>query len=217
MSAQALSAQALMILLTLGATACGNLTAGGFGEATVVVSGDASEPAPASQVTPQFSAQPTAEGPTRPYLSSHDGELVGDVEVEFALFLVAEDGDALRLGRDTIRVAVDLVGDTEADAVDRQRVPATRYTELRIVFTDIDVEVESGLIIDGIPIVGLVEVEIEDVTLLVTRQIDLDVDMEESVELVIDLNAPAWLEALDPLTLSVDEAVFASLIDVAVR
>jgi hypothetical protein len=206
-----------MVFLTSGATACGNLTAGGFGEATVAVSGDASEPAPASQVTPQMSAQPTAEGSTRPYPSSHDGELVGDVEVEFALFLVAEDGDALRLGSNAMRVAVDLVGDTEADAVDRQRVPATSYTELRIVFTDIDVEVESGLIIDGIPIVGLVEVEIEDVTLLVTRQIDLDVDMEESVELVIDLNAPAWLAALDPLTLTVDEAVFASLIDVAVR
>jgi len=34
-------------LVLLGAAGCGNLTAGGFGEAVVVVSGDAPAPAPA--------------------------------------------------------------------------------------------------------------------------------------------------------------------------
>jgi len=214
----AMSAQALMVFLTLGATACGNLTAGGFGEATVAVSGDQPEAAAAPQPAPGMEPQDSlAASPSGPSQSSDENDPEGEVEVEFRLFLVTEAGNALALGDDQLRVRVDLQGRNEADAVDRQRIPATRYSELQIVFTEIDVEVESGLVIGGVEIVGLVEVEIEDITLLVTRQIDLDVDIEESVELVIDLNAPAWLAALDPLTLTVDEAVFASLIDVAVR
>jgi hypothetical protein len=55
------------------------------------------------------------------------------------------------------------------------------------------------------------------VTLPVTRAIDLDIADGSSVELVVDLNAPAWLQAVDPLTGLVDESVFAALVDVAVR
>jgi hypothetical protein len=34
---------------------------------------------------------------------------------------------------------------------------------------------------------------------------------------VVDLNALTWIQAVDPLTLTVDESVFAAVIDVVVE
>ena len=70
--------------------------------------------------------------------------------------------------------------------------------------------------IDGVP-VNEVHVELEDLSLLVERPLDLDVTPGSSWELVVDLNTLAWLEAVDPLTGAVDELVFADLVNVAVR
>jgi hypothetical protein len=202
-------ALAALVALTGG---CGNLTAGGIGEATVVVSGDAD---PVVQAALQAALLPSA-----PAASSHEEEddeaPEGEVEVELELYLVSEAGDPIRLGFDEIRVRVDLGGETEADAV-RWNVPATRYTELLVIFTEIEAEVDAGLIINGVEVTGEIDVDLEDVTLPVTRAIDLDIADGSNVELVVDLNAPAWLQAVDPLTGLVDESVFAALVDVAVR
>jgi hypothetical protein len=178
------------------AAGCGNLTPGGFtGDATVVVSGDADT--------------------LGPLPSSHENEAEGNVEVEFLVFLISESGAPLQLGDEEIRVKVDLRGRSEMDVIDRELIPAIRYTELRLIFTDIDAEV-SGLVIDGVEIME-VRVELEDLSLLVARPIDLDVTSGNSVELLIDLNTPAWLQAVDPLTGTVDETVFQSLVNVVVR
>lgn len=197
------------LLLLITSAACGNVTAGGFtGEATIVVSGDADTLAAVS---------PAPVGTARvsePLRSSHE-DAEGEIEVEFLAFLVTEGGSPLQLGTEEIRVRVDLRGRAEADVVDRQQIPATRYTEMRLVFTDIDAEVQ-GLIIDG-QLVTEVHVELEDLSLLVTRPLDLDVTPGSSWELVVDLNTLAWLDAVDPLTGGVDESVFADLINVAVR
>jgi hypothetical protein len=194
----------------IAGAACGNVTAGGFtGEATVIVSGDA------DTLSTAAASAPARTGPDLgPAASSHD-EAEGEVEVEFLAFLVAEGGAPLQLGREEIRVRVDLRGRTEADVVDRQPIPATRYSELRLVFTEIDAEVE-GLVIDGEPVTE-VRVELEDLSLLVTRPLDLDVTPGSTAELVVDLNTLAWLEAVDPLTGTVDESVFADLVNVVIR
>ena len=42
-------------------------------------------------------------------------------------------------------------------------------------------------------------------------------DDQESVEILVDLNAASWLQAVDPTTSSVDATVFADLITVSVR
>jgi hypothetical protein len=51
----------------------------------------------------------------------------------------------------------------------------------------------------------------------VTRPIDIEVSDGQSVDLVVDLNAPAWLAALDPVTRTIDESVFAGLVNVVTR
>lgn len=195
-------------LLAVGAAACGNVTAGGLvGEATVVVSGDADTLALAP---PAPAALAMVSAPSR-----SPGEEEGQVEVEFLAYLVTEGGSALQLGNGEIQVQVDLRGRTEMDVVDRQKIPVGLYTEFRLIFTEISAEVEN-LIIDGMP-VSQVHVELEDLSLLVSRAIDLDVADGSTAELVVDLNSLAWLDAVDPLTGAVDQTVFQDLVHVAIR
>ena len=67
------------------------------------------------------------------------------------------------------------------------------------------------------PVVGEVRVELEDVALVVTRPLNLDVGDGESVFLLIDLNANTWLQAVDPVLRVINEEVFANAVAVAVR
>ena len=67
------------------------------------------------------------------------------------------------------------------------------------------------------PVVGKLRVELEDVALVVTRPLNLDVGDGESVFLLIDLNANTWLQAVDPVLGGINEEVFANAVAVAVR
>lgn len=200
---------------TVLASGCGNLVAGGFeGEIVVALSGDA----PDSQSAPLgMSLSPESEPSGAPPLrSSHSGKPEGEVEVEFRLFLEDSEGRVVALSDDDIRVRVDLRGRQDLDVV-RKMVPATRYTALQIVFTEIRVEVDSGLIIDGVPVLGEIEVKLDHLSLTVTRPLELEIAPEATVELLVDLNAANWLAAVDPVLLTVSASVFANMISVIVR
>ncbi len=205
-------ARTFALILTLALAACGNLTGGGIGEATLSVTGDVPPPIPAPQ-----SSLAAAEGPVA--RTSHEpdeaDEAEGSVHVRFLVSLVSESGSEVGLGEEEIEVEVDLQGADDPDVV-TDLVPAVRYTELRIVFTEIKVEVEGGLVINGVPVLGELHVELEDVALLVTRPIDLDVGHGDAVSLLVDLNAPAWLAAVDPVTRSINQDVFADLVNVVI-
>ena len=149
-------------LLTL--PGCGSLTAGGLvGEASVTVSGDAPDAAPAPSAAP----------------------LAGMAALQ-------------------------------VDAV-RRTVPAQRYSDLRIVFTDIKVEVDRGLVVDGRDVTGEIRVELEDGPVTVERSLPLDLGEGQSVELLLDLNTQSWLRAVDPDLHRVDYRVFAEAIAVRIR
>ena len=197
-------------LLALATSACGNLTAGGFGEVSVGVAGDRDEtsPAPASRPAAAVLAAPASS----PQPTSH--QLEGEIEVEFLLYLVSEAGTPLQLGDGELEIEVELSGESELDAIEQQRVPSGLYPELHIVFHEIEAHVR-GLVVDGIPI-PLVDVDI-DGALEVTRTIDLDVLDGSSIRLVVDLNALTWIDAVDPVTLTVDPQLVAALIDVVVE
>lgn len=201
---------------------CGNLTMGGFGNATVVVSGDAQDVAPSLAVTPSLAVAHSLaraslpEEVASPSRSSHEDDPEGEIEVDFMLSLISETGAATQLGDDDIEVRVDLGGRTEASVVEQQ-VPVARYTGLQVVFTKIQAEVDAGLIINGVPVTGEIRVEFENLTLPVTKEIDLNIVAGSNVELVLDLNAPAWLQAVDPNTSTVDATVFADLMTIVTR
>jgi hypothetical protein len=209
------------VLAMLAMAACGNLTPGGFGEVTVGVSGDADTLSTAAAAAAPAFATLADLGPSLSILPADSGpaqspeEAEGELQVEFLAYLLDAGGNPVQLGNDELQVQADLKGRTEADPVDRQPVPAAIYTDLLLVFIEIKAEVE-GLVIDGTP-VPEVHVELEDVSLEVSRPISLDVRPGSDARLVIDLNALAWLGAVDPLTGAVDEAVFADLINVVVE
>ena len=81
----------------------------------------------------------------------------GEVRADFFINLVEANGDEVSMSEDQILIRLDVQGRQELD-VAVQTVPATLYTQIRIIFTDIRVEVESGLIINGVPVVGEVRV-----------------------------------------------------------
>jgi hypothetical protein len=205
-----------VIALALGVAACGNVTAGGFSEVSVAVSGDSPDPAPQPAVlAPSVAGATAAPEPALP--SSHETEEAeGEVEIDFTLALLSESGEVVALGEDDIRIKLDLQGVEESEVV-RELVPVARYTGVRMRFTHIKVEVSGGLVIDGVPIVGEVHVELEDPELVVESAIDIEPTEGSTVEMVVDLNTPRWLAAVDPVTLTIDASVFAGLVDVVVR
>ena len=110
----------------------------------------------------------------------------------------------------------DLQGVREPE-VARQVVTAATYKALRIVFTEIETEIDAGVVINGVPVMGPVEIEIEDTVLTVDRSLNLTIGDAEVAVLVVDLNAASRLEALDPVSATVDAQVFANLITVVVQ
>jgi hypothetical protein len=208
-----------LIVATAILAACGNLTGGGLGEATVVVSGDHEPPTPspanAAPETPVLiGTRPNgAVMAAAPALADEVEEPEGEVEIDMQLYMVDDLGQRVKLGGDEIRVKVDLQGVVAEEAA-RSFVAAVHYAELRVIFTKIQAEVEAGLVVGGVPVVGEVHVEMEDIELEVVRAIDVDLQEGGAVEMVLDLNAPAWLAAVDPVTRTVDATVFASLVGV---
>ena len=201
-------------LMALGApllAGCGNLTVGGFGEATVVVSGDAPDPAPSSPLAVLLPAW------ADPALSDHDDAPEGELQLEFLLFLEGADGSEVSLSDDELEVQADLEGTLEVDAVDAVIVPAKRYTGLKIVFLEIKAEVSAGLVINGQPVLGEIRVELEDPSLTVSKPINLDIRDGDMVEMLVDMNAAAWLQAVDPNLLVVAQQIFENSISVVIR
>ena len=139
------------------------------------------------------------------------------MEADFLIFLVTASGASVSLSEEPIQIRLDVQGRQEVDAVDGRTVPATLYSQVRIVFTDIRVEVADGLIIDGVPVVVEVRVELKDTALTVTRPLDLDIRDGESVVLLMDLNANTWLQGVDPVLKVIAEEVFADAVSVGVR
>ena len=203
-------ARALLVLPVLLVLACGgNLTAGGLTETEVRVSGDAPDPPPTG----------AAAWGSGPWTQSDDDdaeEAEGEIEADFLLFLERSDGSLLRLTDQEVRVDLDIQGEQEVSAVVRT-VPAERYTALRVVFSEIEVEIDAGLVIDGQPVTGLVSVDVELEGITVVRPLDLDFSDGDREELLLDLNTRAWITAVDPERLQVSAQAFADAIRVEVR
>ena len=196
--------------------ACGHLTAGGLSETTVSVSGDAPDAVAAPAAGAPVAPTPAAGAPAGPSLQDDDDEIEGEIEADFLLFLDRLDGPSIQLTDQEIQVELDVGGMQEATVVQRT-IPSGRYSALRVVFSEIEVEIDAGLVIDGRPITGLVSVDVEIEGLTVVRSVVLDLDDGESQELLIDLNTPTWLAAVDPDRLEVTGQAFADAITVRVR
>lgn len=208
--------------IAVAVAGCGNLTAGGFGEAVVVVSADAPasitavEAALSSRIrsvsVPAHQSGLAAGAPER-----HDGHEhpEGELQVEFMVYLVSSIGAEVALSEEPVQVEVDLEG-VEQDETLPQTVPAADYSQLRMVFLKIEAEVDAGLVINGDTITGPIEVDFEG-SLEVRKPIDLSIADTRRSEILIGLNAASWLQAVDPDTGAVDAGVFANLVEITTR
>jgi len=216
------------LLLLWGGWGCGgSLTAGGFAELEVVVTGDAGQAAAAvpgralggETRTPGHPGGGGEPGRT-PRVTAFDDDdngPEGEIELEFLLFLRRPDGSEFQITREEIEVEVDLGGSFEADAL-RTEIPAERFTALRIVFTEIEVEIESGVIINGVPLTGPIDVELgDDERIEVVRPLLLDPRDGDRVAILLDINAGSWLQSIDPDLRRLAERFFADAISVVVR
>lgn len=222
-----LAAGLMSALLLAG---CGNLPAGSAtGETTVYVVGDGDEPV-ASPVSSGTSLDPRTSESTAPSSSdpmwagadlataSAAEEPEGEIELEFDLELVRSDGTTVALTDQEAQVEVELPGGPGTEIrVATRVVDAGQYATLRVNFDEIDVWIDQGLIIDGIEVMGLIDVEMEDPNLVVDRTIDLIVEQGANAELLVDMNAAAWLESEDALDKIIDGTLVAESIEVRVR
>lgn len=196
----------LVLLLALGG--CGNLTAGGLSEAEVTVSGDAPDPGAAAAAW---------AGPARQDGDDDDDdEAEGELEADFHLLLENAAGERVQLTDTEVVVDVDIRGVQEVVAV-QATIPSGRYTGLVILFSEIEVEIESGLVVGGTEITGPVDVELEAEDLEVVRALELTLEDGDRVEILVDLNAQDWLLQVDPDLRVVAEDFFANAISVRIR
>lgn len=187
----------------LAIVGCGNLTAGGLSETDVTVSGDAPDPALAAALS-------------GPLLQTEDGDAEGELEADFLLYLENAAGSLVSLTDAEVQVRVDVRGVREEGAAQKV-IPSGRYTALHIHFSNIEVEVEAGLIVNGSEVTGLVDVDFEAEDLRVVRPVQLDLGDGDRVELLIDLNSQDWLYQVDPDLQTVAEQFVADAIAVRVR
>lgn len=197
-------AAALALALALGG--CGELTSGGLGEVEVYATADEEE---ASQPT----SAPALRAPGTSELLLAEGQLA----VRFQVFLQADsDGQWIELTDGVRDLTLTLSGGGERRAGVRF-VSAGRYSRLRVVFHELEAFVTGGLIVDEVPVTGAIDVDLGAGTLTVEREVLIEVEGDERLDLLIDLNADVWLPTLSLATRTVAGAQVAEALAVRAR
>lgn len=124
-------------------------------------------------------------------------QIQGTLTVRLQVFLFRRPGRWIEITDGVQEVTLDL-GDPEALIIARRDVPAGPYHAVRTLFRRVEANVESGLEIDGEPVIGRIPVDLglQD-RLQIERGVDLEVGDGKLVELVVDLHAHRWLRRLD--------------------
>ncbi len=190
----------------LGLGGCGNLTAGGFGEAEVEVVGDEADSGA------QSSAQATYGGEG---ILTGGNPFQGYVTVGMRVYLEPEgEGDGLLIFRGVQDVVVDVRGETPV-RVGGVTIPPGRYRGARVVFTRITADINHGSLGEEFPLTGLVTVELDE-ELEVRDERTFLVNDRQRVVVRVDLRSSAWLQHATP-ALRVAPERFLDAVRVTVR
>lgn len=195
-----------MGLALLAVVGCGNLTAGGGGEAEVVVSGNGTDgTGTASTSGPAFAMVPASgdEG---------DPAVEGDVTVALRVFLLAPDGGAEEISGGPREVTVDVHGEFP-ETLGSVPVTGGGYTGVRIVFSEVEANV-TGLLDPGLLPVVTVDFEGEEV-LVVERPLSVALDGRTGLVLTVHLRSLVWLALVDPETLLVPANGFRAAVEIS--
>jgi len=200
---------AFALVAVIGIGGCGNLTAGGArGTVESAVSGDA----------PEASSQTGAEAPVASKSSTEAAALIeGQVDATLRIYLENEMGDRIPVVAEDSRTVVDVQGQTEA-TLSSVELPVGSYPRVRIVFTDVHADVEAGLLIGGISVVGRIDVGEPAVdSMVVERQAGILLEENRAIQLLVDMNSPSWLAEVDLESMLVDPVIFQQEVEMQVR
>lgn len=187
-----------------GLAGCGDLTAGGFADADVAVTGDAGETGTAASVVGDPAAADAAVDPAAarvpgPRLSATESAagLEGTVRIRLGVELRADDGTWIEVGDGPSEVEVDAAGADVVTAIE-SAVEAGSYSRARISVHEVEAVIRSGLFETDPPAgrTDTVDVDFEGADrILVERPLNLELEAGGSVRLVVNLNSIAWLRA----------------------
>lgn len=198
-------------LLALASAGCGPELLGGAQIETTATSDETDEAA----------AQPARQTdwlPPTETLAADASAVEGELLVSARVALVSSAGQSFPLGEVTATPArFRIEGDDEA-LIARGDVAPGEYAAVRITFTRIEATVESGVEVDGVPLLGSVAVALAPGgSVVVERALSFTAEPRLTHEIVVDLNAHSWLPSTQLPSRTVDPAVFAAAVEVRAR
>ena len=192
-----------LALLLPGLAACGVELVGGAErgevEATMTDDPSSNQPSPSRAPAPSMSRAPAENEQIVP--------IGGTVSADLAVALVAG-GEATQVTSGTVTGEV-RIASSDRDLLGRRRVVEGVYPTVRLTFTRIEAQVETGA---GGPL--SVEVDMRGSPLVIDAPLQVEVREEDVATIEVDVNAAVWLALADPVTGLVPRAAFAGAIAV---
>jgi hypothetical protein len=114
--------------------------------------------------------------------------------------------------------SVNASGHGNAVAFVSSRVEAGSYSRVRVVFQDVDANLTSGIQLDGGLLTGSLSVDLgSDAQVTVEREVSVSASATATPQLVINLNADAWLNQASATTRTVSETAFQAAVQVTAQ
>lgn len=208
-----------LCVLSVSATGCGELTAGGAGEVEVVVGSD-EEVSPGAELRTagSFAVSPVGEAASfRSHAGSPSvavGPLAGQMRLTLAVSLIDADGEEVPLTDGQQAVELELAAGSRAE-IARASVSPGEYQGFRVVFTRVEASVTSSP--GQSPFPPEVTVDLAGDPLIVDRGPGMSLGTDDSVRVLVDLRARTWIMAADPSDGRVARGILRSAVQVQVE
>lgn len=200
----------LAAALVMALAACdGDVTGSGSGDARLQVSARGDD-APASQ-----SVSVRDGAPSYTHTSAQ-----GTIDFRARVYVQSSTSGWVELTNQAASAAsVAASGHGEAVAFASSRVEAGSYNRVRVVFEDVDANISGGLQLStGGLLTGSISVNLEsDGQVVVEREVNVSASSGATTQLVLNLNADAWLTRANATTRTVSEAEFRNAVQITAR
>ena len=198
----------MVVAGALLSAACGNVTSGGVGDVEVVLTSDEVvdlQTATLSLLESDPSRQTTVD------------QIRGTLSVTVRSHARRPNGEFEELTDGPQQVTVSLADPSPIEIV-RREVPTGRYEAVRTIFGRIEANVESGLIVDGTPIDGVIPVDLGSLgTLSVVDLTGFDVVDSTPTVIALEMQSRVWLRLVDAALRRVEVDDFRRIFRVRIR
>lgn len=160
-----------------------------------------------------------SQGEEAPSFSQALSGAEGTVSFRARVYVRSKVGSWVELtGRQAQQATVDASGRGAAEVFATARVNAGSYQQVRVVFEDVRANVSGGIRIGTGLLTGELRVDLQgDNQVVVERQVSATASAGATTEILINLNADAWLSQASAQSRTVSEAAFQSAVQVTAR